>query len=234
MDHSKSSYIAALWDTQDSLLQNYRSLFITIESIFIAVSITIQGFNIPDLTFLAPIVLIGLYVNKSWLEITSARGLSVHFLQTILRRHENPTLYPNDIMETREPFERLRLFQDNAAYRAEQMSKNDFITGDFSRAALGSVIPCIFFVYWLFSSIFIFFKFLQDTPTYSQIIHTYTWGAIVLFTTYLTGALILKMLRKERNPEYRIPFFRFFLLLIIIIPGVIGHVHAYVYLFKAT
>jgi hypothetical protein len=230
VDYSKSSYISALWDTQDSLLQNYRSLFITIESIFIAVSITIQGFNIPDLTFLAPILIIGLYVNKSWLEITSERGLSVHFLQTILRRHENPTDYPNDIEEKREPFERLRLFQDDLNYRKIQMEKDDYIKGDFSRAALGSVIPCLFFVYWLFSSIFIFSNALAFEITYTSLIHTYEWAAIVIFTLYLTGYLIVKMLQKERNPVYEINFFKYLLLLMIIFPGFIGHIHAFIIL----
>ena len=226
MDYSKSSYIGNLWAIQDSLLQSYRSVFITIESIFIAVSITIQGFSVPDPLFLAPVVLIGLYVNKSWLEITSSRGLSVHFLQTLLRRHENPSEYPDAEMNTIEPFERLRKFQDNAEYRKIQMKYPDFIAGDFTRAALGSIIPCIFFSYWLFSSIYITFNFIPSDHTYIGLIKFYAWVSIVLLALYLFSNLIIKMLQKEDNPEYKIKFFKYLMWLVIMLPGVVAHAHA--------
>lgn len=225
MDYSKSSYISSLWSIQDALLQSYRSVFITIESIFIAVSITIQGFEVPDPIFLAPVLIIGLYVNKSWLEITSSRGLSVHFLQTLLRRHENPTKYPDPEMETAEPFERLRKFQDDADYKKAQMKAGDFIAGDFTRAALGSVIPIIFFAYWLFSSMYITINHAPITHEYVAVIQFYMWVAIVILAAYLFGNLAIKMIRKETNPEYKIQFFKYLLWLTVIFPGIVAHVH---------
>jgi len=41
MDYNKASYISSLWSIQESLLQTYRTIFITVESIFVAISITI-------------------------------------------------------------------------------------------------------------------------------------------------------------------------------------------------
>lgn len=225
MNYEKSSYIASLWSIQESLLQSYRSIFITIESIFIAVSITIQGFQIPDPIFLAPVILIGLYINQVWLEITSRRGLSVNLLQTILRRHENPNCYPDPYAAT-EPFEQLRKFQDDYQYRLAQMEQSDFICGDSTRSALGSVIPALFFSYWLFSSVYITVNFIPVGHAYIELIHVWFWVSIVALAMYLFGNLAFHMLRKERNPTYNAKFVRAFMSLMLLFPGVVAHVHA--------
>jgi hypothetical protein len=237
VDYQKSSYISSLWAIQDSLLQSYRSVFITAESIFISVSIatqsdifknTIQDNKFPYTILPALVVLIGLYVNTSWLEITSKRGIYVHFLQTLLRRHENPTVYPDREMNVIEPFERLRKFQDHKKYREKQMKCHDFIGAKATRTALGSVLPCIFFIYWIYSSIYFISKCFPVVHYFGSI-HFYFWVSIAILSLYLFVSLIIKICSKEKNPVYKFKFFEWLLWLIIGFPFVGALVHANIF-----
>ena len=212
MDYSRSQYISSLWSIQESLLQTYRSIFITLESIFIGISITLQVVNSADVvtgkaafllqTIMPPILFVGLYINTAWMKVASTRGLSVHFLQTLLRRCEHPETYKNDVNETTEVFTRLRRFQDDKEYRKEQMSKDDFIGGDYTRGTLGITLPLIFYFYWFVTSLYSILSSLdmikKGVPIVS--IATYITYSVALFSLYCIIYLIKYMIQKPKNP----------------------------------
>lgn len=64
------------WQIQESLLQNYRTLFLTSQSIIFSIAAT----NNSLMSFIAMLIL-GWVLIQKWLEITYARGLDVTYFQ---------------------------------------------------------------------------------------------------------------------------------------------------------
>lgn len=228
MDYSKSSYITSLWSIQEALLQSYRTMFITIQSIFIAASLALLGMESFDYTLLIPIFIIGLYVNVSWLEVTSRRGLYVHFLQTLLKRYDTKKFKhdPDHKWKKKEPFERFIEFQKKPEYRNSQMNAKDFIVSDSTRASLGSIIPALFFFYWFFLAVYITCFSIIVTDVYFSIVNFYIWVAIATLSAGLLGNIVVKMIRQEKNIEYKMYFLRWCVVLAVVFPGLFACVHS--------
>lgn len=75
----------SLWNVQDSLLQYYRTMFLTAESLLIAVTASIATVSKPPALALAAI---GLVVLAVWSRVTRARARDVHFTQELIKWHE--------------------------------------------------------------------------------------------------------------------------------------------------
>lgn len=77
----------ALWDTQESLLQNYRSIFISTESILLSLSVTVLSLGNPlfSLLLVAP----GIFLHSLWRSICSSRGRDVSFAQRLIEKIES-------------------------------------------------------------------------------------------------------------------------------------------------
>ena len=77
--------LLALWSIQESLLQAYRSIFITAESIVIGIAVAIAASS-P----IAALVLsgLGLLLLWMWHRVCSERALDVSFVQWLIRRAE--------------------------------------------------------------------------------------------------------------------------------------------------
>lgn len=71
----------SLWDIQESLLQNYRALFITVESIILAVA---AGFAVSIPVAVLPLALLGFWLVYVWREVTSNRAKDVSFVQWMI------------------------------------------------------------------------------------------------------------------------------------------------------
>ncbi len=85
-DSSSLSSLYSLWSLQDSLLQNYRTMFLTAESLLIAVGSAIASSQKP--LFSWPLITIGLFLCFIWLIVTWSRARDVRFAQTLLLRSE--------------------------------------------------------------------------------------------------------------------------------------------------
>lgn len=83
---SYSSALYSLWSVQDSLLQYYRSMFLTAESLLIAIGSTLAATQKP--LFAWPIIVVGLILWSTWLIVTWSRARDVRFVQLLLRRSE--------------------------------------------------------------------------------------------------------------------------------------------------
>jgi hypothetical protein len=86
-DPSYSSTLYTIWSVQDSLLQSYRSMFLTAESLLIGLAATIAA--TPDRQFVWPLFWLGIAVWGIWVTVTRARARDVRFVQDLLRNSED-------------------------------------------------------------------------------------------------------------------------------------------------
>ena len=142
MSNSIKSELLQLWDIQESLLQSYRGIFITAESIFAAVTATLLTIKQPGGSFLIPLVIIGLFINWLWVSLSEGRGNCVQYIQTLIRRVENGN--PPD-----RPFQMFKEFQINESFRLKEMSSSDWCEPMKKRIAMNYVLPFIFYAFWL-------------------------------------------------------------------------------------
>lgn len=85
-DSGDLALLYSLWSVQDTLLQAYRTMFITVQSLLIAVAASIAGFN----SRLAwSLVLVGFVLLFVWSFVTRARGRDVQFAQSMIRWAES-------------------------------------------------------------------------------------------------------------------------------------------------
>ncbi len=81
------SAVWALWDTQESLLQNYRSIFISSESILLSLSVTVLSLGNP--IFAIMLAIPGLFLHSLWRAICTSRGRDVSFSQRLIEKVES-------------------------------------------------------------------------------------------------------------------------------------------------
>ena len=77
----------ALWSIQDSLLQYYRTMFITAQSILISVGVSVSSGSKPESGFM--LVILGGFVLIVWLSVTWSRSRDVTFAQRLLLQQES-------------------------------------------------------------------------------------------------------------------------------------------------
>ena len=75
----------SLWNVQDSLLQYYRTMFLTAQSLLIAVTASIATVSKPPALTLA---VIGFVLLTVWSRVTRARARDVQFTQELIKWHE--------------------------------------------------------------------------------------------------------------------------------------------------
>jgi K+ transporter len=83
-----------LWSIQDALLQNYRMLFITVQSIFLSVATAVASSGAPWASLF--IALSGLFIMTKWTTFTRIRGHCVDIAQDMIREAESgkPVIQP--------------------------------------------------------------------------------------------------------------------------------------------
>jgi hypothetical protein len=85
VESTNSSSLYSLWSIQDSLLQYYRTMFLTAESLIIAVAASVSS------TATAPalmLVFIGLVLLIVWIRVTGSRARDVSFTQELIKWNE--------------------------------------------------------------------------------------------------------------------------------------------------
>ena len=84
MNNISHSELLRLWGIQESLLQTYRSIFLSTQSIFISLgaALALASTEIKQAIYvLLPISFMGIYLLFVWLKVTRQRSAAVNFCQ---------------------------------------------------------------------------------------------------------------------------------------------------------
>jgi len=142
--------LISMWDIQDGLLQSYRSIFITSESILIAISATILTSNAPYLSIM--LCVLGYFVLHIWKSICNARALDVSFLQWLLLKIDR-----NDITVTK-PIDAFKGWQDTRKFENENVQDDDdfkdMVSKSETRTKMEKTLPGVFL--WIWHLIFVY------------------------------------------------------------------------------
>lgn len=102
-DSEYASALYAIWTVQDTLLQYYRTMFLTAESLLIAVTASIAGVHNGLLVW--AMILVGMLLLAVWVITTQQRARNVRFVQALLEAYESGKKVPK-------PFTALRDYQN--------------------------------------------------------------------------------------------------------------------------
>ena len=143
-DTNQAISFGELWSIQESLLQSYRSIFITVESAIIAVTTFLLSSYAPNIYVVAPIIFLGFILIPIWIGVCNARARAVAFLHWLIQRHESGEYISN-------PYSHFRQFQTNRMYKDINVVRNkDFISlsDSTTRKRMDLQLPIIFAVIW--------------------------------------------------------------------------------------
>lgn len=194
-----------LWAIQESLLQNYRNLLIVVQSIFVAATLSFLSSDTFDPIHYSLAFVIAIYTNCLWINLCHDRGLSVLFLQTLVRRQDEPDRFPDNEYKDRAYFHRLRLFQDDEAYRIFEWGQPDFIKPDNTRNSLNFVLPVMFLFFWIYNSVRLLWQGRYEIGHFSVT----TLVVPSLLSILALGYLLYNSVRRK-DLHCRIPFKRLF------------------------
>jgi len=118
MNHNNQAVsFGELWSIQESLLQAYRSIFITLESAIIVVSSIFLASASPKAYIVLPIIFLGLGLIPIWMGVCHARARAVAFIHWLMQRHEAGETIAN-------PYSHFRQFQHNRRYQDIDVEKD--------------------------------------------------------------------------------------------------------------
>lgn len=167
----------AMW--QDSLLQNYRLIFISSQSILFPLSALIlvdfwryylsKGYSIPfpalpTLYIMIPLIIAGFGILYFWKKVTYSRGLDVSYWQMQLLKYEwymGKQLFGREL---RTPFISFKKdWQDGKTQQEKKEELNSFekkMLIDITRKRMEIYIPSIFYILWIFIFAFMIYYFI--------------------------------------------------------------------------
>ncbi|SRR6266542_2360468 len=162
--HEQASRAVALWDIQESLLQSYRALFVTAESIVFGLAATIMTSQPRSCLVLG---LLGLSILWIWHEVCKNRATDVTFAQWL-------AVHAEEGIETPAPVTALKSFQDNevitvggrrvwrrgpsiretGGVKIERDERYDRMLQSKSRRRMEFQLPALFLGLWIVVSFF--------------------------------------------------------------------------------
>ena len=152
--------LISMWDIQDGLLQSYRSIFITSESILLAISTTILTSNVPYLSIILSVL--GYFVLHIWKSICNARALDVSFLQWLLLRIDRLGI------DVEKPVDAFKKWQDTKMFKNDDVRKDDdfkdMVSNLATKTKMEKTLPRVFLWMWHFIVVysliatFVFYK----------------------------------------------------------------------------
>jgi len=146
---NKDFYIT-LANYQDNLLQNYRLIFISSQTIVISIATLIVSIS-PNKWKILPLIFIGLALLYLWCKISNSRGFDVSYCHMQIIKLENKEVLTPD--EKNKPFVAFKIWQKNKD-KEGILSKFDQnhdikLLDSPSRDSLGFYLPLIYFIMWL-------------------------------------------------------------------------------------
>jgi len=133
-----------LWSIQESLLQSYRRIFITAESVLFALATLVVATTRVSIWIEVPIILLGLGLIPIWIAVCNARARAVTFIHWLIQRYENGE-------QIEQPYSRFRELQENPKVQREAEANADFgrLRNSRTRRRIDREVPILFGIMWL-------------------------------------------------------------------------------------
>lgn len=141
-----------LWRIQESLLQAYRAIFVTFESVIIAVEAFLLSSNQPPILIGIPVMLLGLGLIPIWMGVCNARANAVVFIHWLIQKHESGEYVIK-------PYSHFRQFQKNRMYKDQNVVEDENyinLSKSKTRNRMDVVVPLMFASMWVLLFIIVF------------------------------------------------------------------------------
>jgi hypothetical protein len=140
-----------MWSIQDSLLQAYRGIFITTQSIVFAIAVFIASNSRP--LFAIFLALLGFCLLVVWFLVCLRRGLAVWFFQWHILLLEKGESVPQAILSE------FKQWQSSKGWRALK-GNHDWqrLTKSQTRFLMDKTLPVAFGALWIFLIVYAFWR----------------------------------------------------------------------------
>jgi len=147
--------LIAMWDIQDSLLQSYRNIFLTSQSIIFAIAVSVASGSKPYFSlFLLPI---GIYLLWVWFTICQSRGYDIWFFQWQLLKFEKGKQINSKILTNFKEWQGLGIKKQRETLENDDLG--ELLLKSKVRVKMESYLPCIFGILWLVLTLFIIYHY---------------------------------------------------------------------------
>lgn len=178
MNKLEYEHLIALADLQDSLLQAYRTIFITSQSVIFSIAVFIASGPVPYLAFL--LLFIGLFmIFCLWIPICKSRGYDVWFFQLCMLYYERGQMLTlNKDENCRWRFEivndlNVKIFENFLKWRRLNLKERERLLNEIeegrlltsqskTRRKMEKHLPWSFVVSWIILAVFILIKTFLD------------------------------------------------------------------------
>jgi hypothetical protein len=150
------------WQIQEGLLQSYRNLFLTSQSIIFSIAAIIATSSSPNLLVFGTLLFLGIVLLKYWYSICGARGLDVSYFQNELIKLENRSLGNSDISSNKNNL--MTEFKEwQAKKRSEKLEELEKGYHQISktRRTLEFIVPLLFAFLWLILLAVVLYQFFE-------------------------------------------------------------------------
>ena len=135
----------AMWSIQDSLLQSYRNLMLTSQSIMLGIAIVSIQSRYPFVAFIPAIP--AFLLNRSWQPLARSRGLDVFYFHWQMLQLEAHLQIRPDVLTGFKHWQRLSIEQRHERLCGDVIGRE--LLGSPTRRKLDEVIPRTFRFCWL-------------------------------------------------------------------------------------
>lgn len=146
----KAVSFGELWSIQESLLQTYRVIFVTLESVMLAIcALTLSVSQANHIVAIA-VSLFAIGLIYIWREVCHARANAVAFIHWLIQKQESEK-------EIALPYQAFREFQTSQSFEGINVL-NDLqykqLCRSKTRLRMDTQLPLMFFVLWAFTLLY--------------------------------------------------------------------------------
>ena len=157
-DFRLHSATLVLWSIQDSLLQWYRSIFITSQALLVSFAATLATTDYRVLVL--PLAVIGLTMVYFWRAICFSRGRDVAFCQWLLMRCEAGLTPEEQASVDRGLVTVFKEFQTTQQFAGRSLPEDcayATLLDSKTRVRMDRQVPCVFVSVWVILVLFVFY-----------------------------------------------------------------------------
>ena len=133
-----------LWSIQESLLQTYRKIFITLQAVLIAIEVILLSSNTSSIISGLPVLILGISLIPIWKGVCHARANAVAFIHWLVQKYEAGE-------EMQSPYYHFRQFQINREFNGKNVLQDEnfkLLCRSKTRHQLDTVLPALFTFTW--------------------------------------------------------------------------------------
>ena len=152
MNNAIYDRIIAMWDIQESLLQSYRNIFLTSQSIIFSIAVVIVSTSTPYLAFL--LLFIGIFmIFYLWIPICRSRGYDVWFFHWQILQLENGKAIDQKIFTEFKKWQALDIKEKRKKLEQDKLGK--LLLRSKVRTKMELYLPWSFVILWITLALFI-------------------------------------------------------------------------------